>query len=300
MHRIRFHGRGGQGMKTASRIVGTAAFRQGFYAQDFPVYGAERRGAPVTSFTRFDEGPVLERGVVAFPDIVVIADETLLRDELVRPLVGLSSAGTALFNSVRTAEDLREEHAIKGGVVALDFTSLALTYTGSIAALSVAIGAAAARIAGLQETSVEQAVREELTTLVSDPARLERNIHLAGESFRTTPLPVIVTLNDGASSGASYVRLVTPIYRGGWAGTASVASTPNTSMRKTGDWRVRRPVIDLARCTHCWVCFVNCPDGAISLDAGNIPKIDYGVCKGCMLCVEECPIDAIESVREVL
>jgi pyruvate ferredoxin oxidoreductase gamma subunit len=70
MFRIRFHGRGGQGMKTASRIVGTAAFRQGFYAQDSPVYGAERRGAPMIAFTRFDSSPILERGVVQSPDLI--------------------------------------------------------------------------------------------------------------------------------------------------------------------------------------------------------------------------------------
>ena len=93
MFRIRFHGRGGQGMKTASRIVGTAAFRQGYYAQDSPVYGAERRGAPMVAFTRFDSRPVLERGLVTAPDLVVVADASLLNDPLVRPLDGLSATG---------------------------------------------------------------------------------------------------------------------------------------------------------------------------------------------------------------
>ena len=74
MFRIRFHGRGGQGMKTASRIVGTAAFRQGYFAQDSPVYGAERRGAPMIAFTRFDSQSILERGAVTAPDLIVIAD----------------------------------------------------------------------------------------------------------------------------------------------------------------------------------------------------------------------------------
>jgi pyruvate ferredoxin oxidoreductase gamma subunit len=80
MLRIRFHGRGGQGMKTASRIVGTAAFLQGYYAQDSPVYGAERRGAPMIAFTRFDSAPVHERGMVSFPDLVVTANFSLAPD----------------------------------------------------------------------------------------------------------------------------------------------------------------------------------------------------------------------------
>src|SRR5438034_10674614 len=92
MFRIRFHGRGGQGMKTASRIVGTAAFRQGYFAQDSPVYGAERRGAPMVAFTRFDSKPILERGVVSSPDVLVIADASLLDDAQVRALDGAGSA----------------------------------------------------------------------------------------------------------------------------------------------------------------------------------------------------------------
>jgi 2-oxoacid:acceptor oxidoreductase gamma subunit (pyruvate/2-ketoisovalerate family) len=94
MRRIRFHGRGSQGMKTASRIIGTAAFWEGHQAQDSPVYGAERRGAPMVAFTRITDEPILELGLIAIPDIVVVADETLLDDPQVRPPQGLTTAGT--------------------------------------------------------------------------------------------------------------------------------------------------------------------------------------------------------------
>lgn len=77
MIKVRFHGRGGQGMKTSSRILGTAAFLSGLYAQDFPIYGAERRGAPVVAFTVVSEEPILERGYIFDPDILLISDETL-------------------------------------------------------------------------------------------------------------------------------------------------------------------------------------------------------------------------------
>jgi len=85
---VRFHGRCGQGAKTASRILGTAAFLDGFIAQDSPLHGAERRGAPVVAFTRIARAPILERGVIAQPDLVVVADETLLRDPAARVLEG--------------------------------------------------------------------------------------------------------------------------------------------------------------------------------------------------------------------
>jgi pyruvate ferredoxin oxidoreductase gamma subunit len=289
MFRIRFHGRGGQGMKTASRIVGTAAFRQGYYAQDSPIYGAERRGAPMIAFTRFDSRPVFERGLVTVPDLVVIADESLLGDPLVRPLQGLSPSGSVLLNSTNGPEI--------PAAIARDFTGLALTHTKSISALSVALGAAAAKLANLELRFLEEAVSEELAQLKLGGAHLEKNLDLARACFASVSISTSVA-READRVQSSTVRVITPAYDGPWAGTASVAAPPNTPLRKTGDWRLMRPVIDLERCTHCWICFVNCPDGAITLDNADTPHIDYDLCKGCLICAEECPIDAVQSVRE--
>jgi len=289
MLRIRFHGRGGQGMKTASRIVGTAAFRQGYYAQDSPVYGAERRGAPMIAFTRFDSRPVRERGIVTAPDLIVVVDASLLDDPLVRPVQGLSKTGSVLLNSTSAPE--------LPAAVVRDFTGTALTHTGSTSALSVALGAAAAKLANLELRFVEEAVCEELAQLKLDSTRLQKNLTLARACFEDITPPVGLPEFDDVEP-SSQVRIVIPTYDGAWAGTASVAASPNTPLRKMGDWRVMRPVIDLQRCTHCWICFVNCPDGAITLGTADAPQIDYGVCKGCLICAEECPIDAIDFLRE--
>jgi pyruvate ferredoxin oxidoreductase gamma subunit len=89
MVRIRFHGRGGQGIKTASRILGTAFFRAGFEVQDAPVYGAERRGAPMFAYVRAAREPIRERGLIAHPDLVVVADETLAGIPAANVLLGL-------------------------------------------------------------------------------------------------------------------------------------------------------------------------------------------------------------------
>ena len=89
MTAIRFHGRGGQGAKTASRILGTAAFLEGFVAQDSPVYGPERRGAPVSAYTRIAKEPIRERGVIVRPDLVVVADPSLIADTAARVLEGI-------------------------------------------------------------------------------------------------------------------------------------------------------------------------------------------------------------------
>jgi pyruvate ferredoxin oxidoreductase gamma subunit len=280
-------------MKTAGRILGTAAFRQGYYAQDSPVYGAERRGAPMIAFTRFDSSAILERGIVSSPDLVVIADVSLLDDPLVKPLQGLVPDGAVLVNAARLP------HLNGKFVHAHDFTGLALHHAGSTAALSVALGAAASKLSGLELRFVEAAVREELHSLKLDPARVDKNVDLARISYNDAP----ASFSSRAGSSITLqppteIRLITPVYEGPWAGTASVVSSPNTPQRKTGDWRVMRPGIDLERCTHCWVCFIHCPDGAIGLGPDDVPWIDYGVCKGCLICAEECPVGAVEISRE--
>jgi pyruvate ferredoxin oxidoreductase gamma subunit len=286
-------------MKTASRIVGTAAFREGRYAQDFPIYGAERRGAPVAAFTRIADIPILERGVIAVPDLVVIADETLLDDPQARPLQGLDPTGTVLVNSPRSPAAFRERYAIVGSLGVVDATELALSYTGSIAALSVVLGAAACRLAGLNQESMEQAVKEELEAVGLDVSRIEQNLGLARVGYaQLVPQPAARPTALQESVASPRARVVTPTYQGPWRGTASVAAAPNTPLRRTGNWRVWRPVIDLTHCTRCWICFVSCPDGAITLDSADTPSIDYEVCKGCLMCVEECPTHTIHRVRE--
>jgi pyruvate ferredoxin oxidoreductase gamma subunit len=301
MLRIRFHGRGGQGMKTASRIVGSASFWEGRYAQDAPVYGAERRGAPMLAFTRIADEPILERGLIAVPDIVVVADETLLEDAQARPLQGLTAAGRVLMNSKSAPEALRERYGLTYGLAVMDASELALTHVGSMAGLSVALAAATCKLVGLSLAAMEHAVREELAALGLDHTCIGQNLGLASIAYeQLSVLPAWEELGVAVSPTGTLPQptVVTPTYQGALRGAPSVVAPANTPLRKTGNWRVWRPVIDLSRCSQCWVCFVSCPEGAIALDEGDNPHIDYDVCKGCLICVEECPTHAIHRVRE--
>lgn len=79
MYKIRIHGRGGQGGKTLAKMIAKSAFYGGMYAQDFSLYGAERRGAPVMSFVRVDDKPIRNRGYIDYPDLIVVMDETLFK-----------------------------------------------------------------------------------------------------------------------------------------------------------------------------------------------------------------------------
>jgi len=123
MLEIRIHGRGGQGVKKAAQILGRAAFLSGYYTQDFSIYGAERRGAPVVSFLRIDKKPVLERGYIETPNIVIILDDTL---NLKRAIDGLEKEGIVLINSVKGKKLVLSGRNVLG----VDATSIALKTLG--------------------------------------------------------------------------------------------------------------------------------------------------------------------------
>jgi pyruvate ferredoxin oxidoreductase gamma subunit len=93
---VRWHGRGGQGVVTASRILATAAMQAGYYMQSLPDFGAERSGAPVAAHTRIDAAPPAERGPIEHPDAVVILDPSLIGQ--VDVTAGLKSPGMAIVN----------------------------------------------------------------------------------------------------------------------------------------------------------------------------------------------------------
>ena len=104
MQEIRFHGRGGQGAVIASRILAQALFFEGRYAQSFPTFGAERRGAPVAAFVRADDTFINIRSRVTKPDYVIVMAARLI--ESVAVTDGLKEGGIILINSDLQAEDL--------------------------------------------------------------------------------------------------------------------------------------------------------------------------------------------------
>jgi len=294
MIRIRFHGRGGHGVKTASRIVGTAAFLAGHQCQDSPVYGAERRGAAVTAFTRIADKPILERGVIANPSLIIVADETLLKDAGAAVLAGQETAD-AVFVNTRNASALADQFGIRPRLICLDVTGRTLEITGVAAALSAGLGAVAARLSGVvSRDHLIEAVRDELAYVGLREDSIERNVQIAGEIFDAVPL--VETTSKSANT--SRAEVVAVGYDGTLSGTPSVFAAGNADQRNTGAWRLERPVVDRDLCTQCGLCFVMCPDTAIGLDRDGFPVIDYDHCKGCMICRELCPLDAISTVKE--
>jgi 2-oxoacid:acceptor oxidoreductase gamma subunit (pyruvate/2-ketoisovalerate family) len=104
MIEIRFHGRGGQGAVVASNILADAAFQEGKSVASFPFFGVERRGAPVTAYTRIDDRPIRIKSSIYKPNYVIVMDQTLLK--AVDVLAGLKDDGAILVNTQRKHEEL--------------------------------------------------------------------------------------------------------------------------------------------------------------------------------------------------
>lgn len=114
MKEVRIHGRGGQGVKTVAQIIGRAAYLAGFQIQDFAIYGAERRGAPLVSFVRYDKARILTRGYIHEPDIIIIIDGSVPMEECLK---GRRGETPVLLNSPEK----------KSGFVTLDAMGIALS-----------------------------------------------------------------------------------------------------------------------------------------------------------------------------
>lgn len=107
---IRWHGRGGQGAKTASLLLADAAFNTGKYIQGFPEYGPERMGAPITAYNRISNKPITIHSNIYEPDYVVVVDDTLL--EYVDVTAGLKETGAIVINTTKDNEYIKK--ALKG------------------------------------------------------------------------------------------------------------------------------------------------------------------------------------------
>ncbi|MBU2644146.1 2-oxoacid:acceptor oxidoreductase family protein [bacterium] len=128
MIEIRLHGRGGQGAVTSAELLATAAIGIGKYAQAFPNFGPERRGAPVMAFIRIDDHPIRNRHMIHSPDLVMVLDPSILR--LVDVTSGLKEDGILVTNSKHTAAELREELGIRHRMGTVDANRIAIEELG--------------------------------------------------------------------------------------------------------------------------------------------------------------------------
>ncbi len=130
MIEIRFHGRGGQGAVTSAELLAQAAIAEGKYAQAFPSFGPERRGAPVLAFARIDEEPIRLRTQVYEPDVCIVLDEPLMN--IVDVESGMGPEGIVIINTHKSIDELKTQYKLnpKRKIVAVDATKIALEGLG--------------------------------------------------------------------------------------------------------------------------------------------------------------------------
>jgi pyruvate ferredoxin oxidoreductase gamma subunit len=286
-------------MKTASRILGSAFFHEGFEVQDAPRYGAERRGAPIFAYVRASRKAINERGIIRHPDLVAVADDSLVPIPAAGVLQGLDPHTAMLINSHTTAEVWQHRLNLEGPVLILPAAEDAgdradLPFVGTACA-----GAAARLVGVIGRAALAGAIEDELGS--HGPQLVDRNTETALQAYDLMEAHAGSVTEGTEHSASDYAK---PDWVGMTAEDVDAAApsihAAATSVEvKTGLWRTLRPVIDYDRCKRCWwVCSTFCPDGAIEVDTQGRPEIDYDHCKGCMICVAKCPPHAIETIPE--
>lgn len=126
---IRWHGRGGQGTKTASLLLADAAFNTGKYIQGFPEYGPERMGAPITAYNRISSSPITVHSNIYEPDFVVVVDDTLL--ESIPVTEGLKKDGAIIINTTKTKDEITKLLGdYEGNVYTIDAKKISIQTLG--------------------------------------------------------------------------------------------------------------------------------------------------------------------------
>lgn len=301
MFRIRFHGRGGQGIKTASRILGTAFFMEGYEVQDAPIYGAERRGAPLFAYVRADKSAVNERGIISHPDLVVVSDDTLVGMPAAGVIQGIDQQTVLLINSHEKADTWQQRLNTQAMIIILPAKEevedrAELPYIGSQCA-----AAAAALSNVISKETFTQALTEELEHLGDEI--VQQNLKVALTAFDAMSSHAGTVKESTLPSATDYIKpewINLPFENAEISAPAIHSGVTSVEVR-TGLWRTMRPVINYEKCSGCWwICSTYCPDGAINVRDDKLPDIDYDHCKGCLICVAQCPPHAIESIPEHL
>jgi 2-oxoisovalerate/pyruvate ferredoxin oxidoreductase gamma subunit len=189
MIEIRMHGRGGQGAVIAAKILASALFKEGKYAQSFPSFGVERRGAPVLAFTRVDDKPVRLRSAIYEPDHLMILDATLIKSTNV--FSGLKKGGTILVNTSSPISlfNFPDEYLASG----VDAAGIAVKHgigTKSMPIVNTSILGAFAKFTGIVGIeAIVEAIREGV------PILRDKNAEAAMEAYNSLEALANVTVD---------------------------------------------------------------------------------------------------------
>jgi pyruvate ferredoxin oxidoreductase gamma subunit len=286
---IRWHGRGGQGAVTSAELMALAAIKEGKFAQAFPSFGPERRGAPVLAFNRISESEHIRlRSAITQPDVVIVLDPGLL--DILDVTRGLKEGGTLIINSSKPLLDIKSEFEGPWQLAVLNATAIALEILKIPVVNTAMLGALVKATNIIDLESLVEPLLERFERLA------DNNIKACRRAYEETSI---------AAPGAVSKRVEKVFAEEKWpswqelAPGGVVTEAGNARSYRSGDWRLERPVWDNDRCIKCGICMLFCPEGCVVQNEQGYFEADYYYCKGCGICARECWTQAITMVAEV-
>ncbi len=292
MIEIRIHGRGGQGGVTAAELLAQAAISEGNYAQGFPSFGPERRGAPVTAYIRMSEEKLYLREPIDNPDVVVVMDASLI--DMVNVFEGMKPGGTLIINASGNMTGRLQEIATIQGVnlATVDASAIAAEVLGVPITNTAIIGAIVKATGLCQIASLGQPLEKRFGRLAP------KNRAAMQEAYEKTTLFGDRAINAPVKEEPYEIDALLS-YEDMEIG-CEIAEPGSSVGFETGNWRTSgKPVTDFEKCIKCGFCWLLCPDIAYSKNEEGFFDWDGHYCKGCAICVVECPKGAIEMKGEI-
>jgi pyruvate ferredoxin oxidoreductase gamma subunit len=285
---IRWHGRGGQGAVTSAELLALAAIEEGKFAQAFPSFGPERRGAPVQVFNRISNNhPIRARVSVANPDIVVLLDPGLLA--VVDVTSGIKEGSTVVINTPKTIVDIKNEidgpwklAVVNAEIIAREIIGVPIVNTTMLGAVVKATGI-------IELESLKGPIEERFRV------RAKANMEACRRAFEETEViePEVTARKPRQAIPAE----VFPSWRELLPGCI-VTEPGSAKAYRTGDWKSAHPVWNKEKCIKCGLCYLFCPEGCIREQEDGYFEANLYYCKGCGICARECWTEAISMVEE--
>ena len=176
---IRWHGRGGQGAVTSAELLAKAAINEGKFAQAFPSFGPERRGAPVVAFNRIDtQSPIRIRAEIREPDVVVVLDPTLL--SVVKVTAGLKPKGILIINTGKDFATIEKEFGTDWKLALVDGSRIAREVLGVNIVNTTMLGALLKAVQVVKTDSLVEPIKERFDRLA------EKNFNAVKRAFEET------------------------------------------------------------------------------------------------------------------
>ena len=275
-------GRGGEGVVLASQILAATFARAGFWVQSFPEFKAERRGAPISAFLRWDDtSPIHRRYKVRECDVLVVLSPSPPSPEIMHTV---KPGGLIVLN-----REARFRHTGPFDIARVPASHIALEHDilssdgrpiGNVAVLGACVRLLVPDGLGFLEEAVASRMG----------ARAEANILAARQGYERCTKQHVVSADTPVESARALRghRQSPPLF---------ALSTTDSRGNHTGTWSLDRPVVT-DECTACAVCALFCPEGAISRNDGSM-VVDYLYCKGCGICEVVCPVRNAIAMEEV-